>query len=43
MHRPLLDILVDPISKKPLQVKVHQYGVGGDIAEGMLYGSESRS
>jgi uncharacterized protein YbaR (Trm112 family) len=43
MHKSLLDILVDPISKKPLQVEVQQHGAGDDIVEGTLYSSEGRS
>lgn len=42
MHKSLFDILVDPISKKPLQVEVHQYGAEDDIVEGMLYSPEGR-
>jgi len=43
MHRSLLDILVDPISKTALQVEVGKYGTDGDIVEGILHGSEGRS
>jgi arsenite methyltransferase len=43
MHRPLLDVLVDPISKKPLQVEVNKYGAEGDIVEGTLRSPEGRS
>lgn len=43
MDRSLLDILVDPISKMPLQVEVHQHGAGGRIVEGTLRSPEGRS
>ncbi len=43
MHRSLLDILVDPISKTPLQVEEHQSGAGGSIVEGVLRSPEGRS
>lgn len=43
MHRSLLDILVDPISKTPLQVEEHRCGAGGSIVEGVLRSPEGRS
>lgn len=43
MRRLLLDILVDPISKTPLQVEVAECGADGDIVEGTLYSPEGRS
>jgi arsenite methyltransferase len=43
MHRSLLDVLVDPISKKPLQVEVNQYGAEGEIVGGTLRSPEGRS
>jgi len=43
MYRSLLDILVDPISKMPLQVEVTRYGASGDVVEGTLHSSEARS
>jgi SAM-dependent methyltransferase len=42
MDRLLLDILVDPIKKTPLQAEVHQSGLEDDILEGVLYGAEGR-
>ena len=43
MRRSLLNILVDPIAKTPLQVEVHTFGTEGDIVEGVLRGPEGRS
>ncbi|MDH7500475.1 MAG: class I SAM-dependent methyltransferase, partial [candidate division NC10 bacterium] len=43
MHRSLLDLLVDSISKMPLQVEAAQREVGDEILEGRLRGSERRS
>jgi arsenite methyltransferase len=43
MHRALLDILVDPLSKSPLQVEVQRYGAGGVILEGTLHSPEGSS
>jgi len=42
MQKSLLHILVDPVSKKPLQVEVRKYGAGGDIVEGVLRGPDGR-
>ena len=36
MLKSLLDILVDPISKMPLQIEEHRCGPAGDIIEGKL-------
>lgn len=43
MHRSLLDILVDPISKAPLQVEAADREEGDEILEGRLMGSGGRS
>jgi len=43
MHRSLLEILVDPISKAPLQVEVVNREEGDEILEGRLKGSGGRS
>lgn len=43
MRRSLLDILVDPISKTPLQVEVHKYGAVDNIVEGVLNSIQGRS
>jgi len=43
MDRPLLEILVDPISKTPLQVEADPLAGEDLILEGLLKGSEGRS
>ncbi len=43
MDRPLLEILVDPISKTPLQVEADRIEGKDLILEGLLKGSEGRS
>jgi SAM-dependent methyltransferase len=43
MHRSLLDILVDPISKASLQVEAADREVDDEILEGRLQGSGGRS
>lgn len=43
MHKSLLDILVDPVSKAPLQVEVRRYGDDSHILEGALHSSGTRS
>ncbi len=43
MHKSLLDILVDPISKVPLQIAVDRYGDDSHILEGTLHSSGTRS
>lgn len=37
MDKSLLDILIDPYTKRPLQVEVQRYGSEGEILEGLLY------
>ncbi|MGQ9581651.1 MAG: methyltransferase domain-containing protein [Armatimonadota bacterium] len=43
MHRSLVDILVDPISRTTLQVEVKVHGAENKIVEGTLHGAEGRS
>lgn len=43
MRKSLLNLLVDPVSRNPLQAEVHQYGEGDDIVEGLLCSPEGRS
>ena len=43
MHRSLIDILVDPVTKRPLFVDVYQHGTDGEILEGMLHSLEGKS
>jgi arsenite methyltransferase len=43
MRKSLLDILVDPVSNAPLQVEVRRYRDDGDILEGTLRSSGTRS
>lgn len=43
MHRALLDILVDPFSKKPLQLEADDHEEDHEILEGWLKGSGGRS
>jgi ubiquinone/menaquinone biosynthesis C-methylase UbiE len=42
MHKSLVDILVDPITKKPLEVEVCQWGPDEEILEGLLYSPERK-
>jgi uncharacterized protein YbaR (Trm112 family) len=42
MHKSLLDILVDPASKTPLQVEVDEVGPDGNIITGMCQYSGHR-
>jgi len=42
MHRSLLDILVDPIKKKSLDLEVKQYSADGEILEGFLRSHEGK-
>jgi SAM-dependent methyltransferase len=43
MHRSLIDILVDPVTKKSLVVDAYQHGTDGEILEGVLHSPEGRS
>lgn len=43
MHRSLLALLVDPVSKTPLQLEEGQCEPGGTVVEGTLHGAEARS
>jgi arsenite methyltransferase len=43
MYRSLLDILVDPVSKTPLEVEEHRSEDGGTIVEGILHSSNGKS
>jgi len=43
MRKSLLDILVDPVSKAPLQVEARRYGDDSHILEGTLHSSGDRS
>ena len=43
MSKVMLDILVDPISKAPLEVEVHRSGPKGSILEGLLRSPEGRT
>jgi len=43
MHRSLVDILIDPATRKPLVVEVHQNGPDGEILEGLLHSPERKS
>jgi SAM-dependent methyltransferase len=42
MHKKILDILVDPISRKALQIESYEV-VGDNIVEGMLHSDNNRS
>lgn len=43
MYKSLLDILVDPITKKPLKIEAKQFGLEEEILEGMLHSPEGKS
>ncbi len=43
MHRSLLDILIDPVTKRSFQVKVHQLGPDEEILEGVLQAYQNDS
>ena len=43
MRRPLLDVLIDPISRVPLDLEVDAYGDGDTVLEGRLVGAGGRS
>jgi arsenite methyltransferase len=43
MHKSLLEILVDPVSKSPLQLQARQCNANGEVIEGALCSAEGRT